>query len=88
MLYMCLVSSSFCRLTYGHAHISSRLNNTAEISKTKLSAVIEDLQTALRLNMFLGITSMKKCCLVIIIIIFFAMNCLLFDLSLSLSLLD
>lgn len=50
MPYMCLVSSSFCRLTYRHAHISSRLNNTAEISKTKLSAVIEDLQTAL--NMF------------------------------------
>lgn len=71
MLYMCLLSSSFCRLTYGHAHIGSRLNNTAEISKTKLSAVIEDLQTVLRLNMFLGITSMNKCCSVIFYSFFF-----------------
>lgn len=81
MLYMCLASSSFCRLTSGHAHISSHLNNTAEISKTKLSAVIEDLQTALRLNMFLGMTSMNKCCSVIYLnfFFFFAINCLFFD---------
>lgn len=71
MLYMCLVTSSFCRLKYGHTHINSRLNNTAEISKTKLSAVIEDLQTALWLYIFIFRNYLYEQ----------AMNCLFFDLG-------